>query len=65
MVRAKVVRNPGGGCRIFCQRAKYKHWFEVGGHNETDGVFEIALAKGEVRWDNRITGTDRLFLCED
>ena len=35
-VIARIARDPNGVCRVFVQRAKYKHWFELGRHQETD-----------------------------
>lgn len=47
--------------RIMVKRAKYKHWFELGRHAETDAAFEQALADGSVRWNPRIVDLSRLF----
>lgn len=60
-VNAYIYREASGVCRVFVQRAKYKHWFELGCHAETDAAFEQALADGSVRWNPRIVDLSRLF----
>ena len=60
-VNASIVRDPSGVCRVFCQRAKYKHWFELGRHRPTDIAFERALADGSVCWKSEIADKSKLF----
>ena len=60
-VDAYIMRDADGKCRIMVKRAKYKHWFELGRHAETDAAFEQALADGSVRWNPRIVDLSRLF----
>lgn len=60
-IKAKIVRDPAGVCRIFCQRAKRKWWFELGKHQDTDTAFERALQAGSVVWPEGITDTAKLF----
>lgn len=43
-IKAQVVRFGDGSCRIECQRARRKWWFELGQHRATDVEFERALA---------------------
>lgn len=60
-VDAYVARDANGVCRILCKRAKYKHWFELGQHAETDAAFEQALAVGSVVWKTKIIDPGKLF----
>ena len=60
-VDANIVRDPNGVCRIMVKRAKYKHWFELGAHRETDIAFERALASGNVLWNPKIIDRSKLF----
>lgn len=59
-IRAKVVRD-NAGYRIVCQRAKYKHWFELGLHRETDAAFESAYRAGTLNWNPDIDDATKLF----
>ena len=61
-VNAYIARDPSGACRVFVKRAKYKHWFELGRHRETDVAFERALAVGSVAWKTGIVDRTKLFL---
>ena len=61
MVRAKVVKDPDGVHRIFVQRAKYKHWFELGTHKTTTVNFYQHLVQGDIAWEQFIWTTDTLF----
>lgn len=61
MVNVCVHRDPYGAYRVFCKRAKYKHWHELGKHRETDAAFEQALAAGTVVWLPKIIGPPTLF----
>lgn len=61
-VNAYIARDPSGVCRVFVQRSKYKHWFELGKHRETDVAFERALAVGSVAWKPGIVDRNQLFL---
>ena len=60
-VNAYIARDARGVCRIYCKRAKYKHWFELGRHADTDAAFEQALAAGSVCWEPAIIDTGKLF----
>ena len=60
-VIARIARDPNGVCRVFVQRAKYKHWFELGRHQEIDIEFEKALSAGGVNWESKITDQSKLF----
>lgn len=60
-VRAFVARDPDRIHRIFCQRAKYKHWFELGRYADTDVAFERALAAGSIAWEPAIEDKMQIF----
>ena len=60
-VNAYIYRDASGVCRVFVQRAKYKHWFELGCHAETDAAFEDALSAGCVCWGKKIIDPSKLF----
>lgn len=60
-VNAYIARDAHGVCRVYCKRAKYKHWFELGQHPDTDAEFERALAAGTVNWDRKIVDPGKLF----
>jgi len=60
-VKAYIVRDARGVCRIYCQRDRRKWWFELGQHRETDNAFEQALAFGYVRWEPKIQDRTKLF----
>ena len=60
-VNAYIARDPAGVCRVMVKRAKYKHWFELGRHTETDIAFERALAAGSVCWQREIFDRSKLF----
>lgn len=60
-VNAYIARDANGVFRIYCQRAKYKHWFQLGKHAETDTAFEQALAVGSVCWLPKIVDPGKLF----
>lgn len=61
-VDAYIARDPSGVCRVMVKRSKYKHWFELGRHRETDVAFERALAVGSVAWKPAIVDRTQLFL---
>lgn len=61
-VNAYIARDPNGICRVMVKRSKYKHWFELGKHRETDVAFERALAVGSVAWKPGIVDRTQLFL---
>lgn len=61
MVKARIIRDPNGIHRTEAQRDKYKHWFELGNHKQTDNAFEKALSNGEIQWRTDIYYTDNLF----
>lgn len=60
-VLAYISRDAAGTHRVFCKRAKYKWWFELGRHKETDIAFQRALAEGKVRWKEQIQDSTQLF----
>lgn len=60
-LHAYIARDARGVCRIYCKRAKYKHWFELGRHADTDAAFEQALAAGTVCWNPGIVDRSKLF----
>jgi hypothetical protein len=60
-VKAYISRDEKGDCRIFCQRAKRKWWFELGKHRETDLAFEKSLAEGSLRLEPKILDSSKLF----
>lgn len=61
MVKARIRRWADGTIHIEAQRNKFKHWFELGEHRETDARFETALAAGSVCWETRIVDPVKLF----
>ena len=60
-VNAYIARDPNGICRVMVKRAKYKHWFELGQHAETDQAFKRALAAGTVIWLPKVIEPPTLF----
>lgn len=60
-VNAYIARDAHGVCRVYCQRAKHKWWFELGHHRETDAAFERALRAGMVHWNPKIMDPGKLF----
>lgn len=61
MVKARIERDDSWTHRIFVQRAKFKHWFELGAHKPTDSAFNIALADHTVKWADEVIRHDILF----
>lgn len=61
MVKARIERDDNGTHRVFVQRAKFKHWFELGTHKPTDAAFNIALADCTVKWADEVIRHDVLF----
>ena len=61
MVKARIERDDNGTHRVFVQRAKFKHWFELGTHKPTDAAFNIALADHTVKWADDVIRHDVLF----
>lgn len=43
MVKARFEKDSNGTHRVFVQRAKFKHWFELGRHSPTDISFQRVL----------------------
>ena len=60
-VVAVIKRDTVGTHRVFCKRAKYKHWHELGKHRETDVAFSKALKVGKVVWKPEIDIPNTLF----
>ena len=52
MVKA-VIYHYGelGVVTIRVQRAKYKHWFDLGAHRATDIAFSEALKTSSIEWE--------------
>lgn len=61
MVNACIRRDAMGTHRVFCKRAKYKHWHELEQHRETDIAFEQALKVGAIHWNAEIVDNSILF----
>ena len=55
MVKARV------GYTVECQRAKYKHWHQIGTHTETDIEFRRALRDGSVQWLSKVFEPEFMF----
>ncbi len=60
-VKAQIARDANGVCRIYCQRAARKWWFELGRHRPTDVAFDRALDAGMIQWNRRIIDPGKLF----
>lgn len=60
-MKVRIERDDLGVHRIFAQRAKFKHWFELGAHKPTDKAFAVCLRDGTIQWPNRIERHDILF----
>ena len=60
-VKAYIARDANGVCRIYCQRAPRKWWFELGRHAATDFMFEAALSSGTISWNQKIKDPGKLF----
>ena len=65
MIKAQIVRGNDGICRVYCQRARRKWWFELGKHRETDAAFEDALGADNpeklIQWKPKIDNHTKLF----
>lgn len=61
IVRARIRRWSDGTCTVETQRAKYKHWFKLGGHKESDMEFMEAYQAGKVEWQTKIIEPPKLF----
>ena len=61
MVKAKIEKDSNGIHRIFVQRAKFKHWFELGTHKATTSMFYKHYSLNDIIWDKSIISTDTLF----
>ncbi len=61
MVKARIEKDANGVHRIFVQRAKFKHWFELGKHKATTGKFYQALVEDSIQWAPDIINHDSLF----
>ena len=59
-VKARI-REDGPTVKVEAQRGKYKHWFSIGEHAETDAAFKRALATGTLVWLREIIGPPKLF----
>ena len=61
MIRTRLIGS-GPFLHLEAQRAKYKHWFPLGMHRETDRALAEAVVKGEpVAWPQQLTIPDSLF----
>ena len=61
MVKAKIEKDINGVHRIIVQRAKFKHWFELGTHKATTNMFYKKFGLNEIAWEKDIASTDTLF----
>lgn len=59
-VKARIRKNALGAV-VEVQRSKYKHWFAIGMHKESDVAFTKALALGAVQWQPKMIEDDKLF----
>ena len=60
-VRARIRRQNNGSGVIEIQRAKYKHWFRLGTHEETDLEFLMAFEAGNIEWQRKVIEPPKLF----
>ena len=60
-VKARIRKWADGSVHVEAKRDKFKHWFELGQHRETDATFEQALQAGTVDWTPKIVEPPRLF----
>ena len=61
-IKARLVTKPGSGeFRIEVQRAKFKHWHELGKHDETDRFFWRAYSLGAILWARDVRYEDEIF----
>lgn len=60
-MKAVIQKDLAGTHRIFAQRAKFKHWFELGRHTETSNAFYKAYSEGTIQWVKKIFVKDSLF----
>lgn len=61
MVKARIEKDSNGTHRIIVQRAKFKHWFELGTHKATTSMFYKHYSLNDITWEKGITSTDTLF----
>ena len=61
MVKARVRYKARVGYTVECQRAKYKHWHQIGTHTETDIEFRRALRDGSVQWLRKVFEPEFMF----
>jgi len=61
MVKARLERDANGSHRIFVQRAKFKHWFELGKHRDSTNLFYWAYVQGSVQWEKDVLDHNSLF----
>lgn len=61
MVKARIEKDANGVHRIFVQRAKFKHWFELGQHLQTVNAFRKAYSEGKLHWSPEIIDHGSLF----
>lgn len=60
-VCARITLTAFGETKIEAQRAKYKHWYELGRHKATDTAFEQSLKKGCIKWNGKLTKEGQLL----
>lgn len=60
-VKARIRKWADWTVHVEAKRDKFKHWFELGQHRETDTTFEQALQAGTVDWTPKIVEPPRLF----
>ena len=62
MVKARIERDSNNVHRIIVQRAKFKHWFELGTHKSTTAMFYRHFSMDDIVWEkDRISITENLF----
>lgn len=62
MVRTRLIVEDCKIKRFEVQRAKYKHWFQIGEHKDTDQAFTHAIVNGEkIEWPKEIITPNTLF----
>ena len=61
MVKARLEKDANGVHRVFVQRAKYKHWFELGKHKDSTNLFYQAYNLGSLQWEKDVLDHNSLF----
>ena len=63
MVRTRLIFSDDGKIeRLEIQRAKFKHWFPIGKHRETNNALKKAIMTGQaIEWPADIKTPNTLF----